>query len=288
LLERLKLRSTMSFYFSPRVLERVLQNPGSMEPQAVELTILLTDLRNSTPLAELLGARGTFDLLNKVFEAQTRAVMFEDGTLEHFLGDQFLSYWGAPDPQPDAADRAFRAALALIDAMEKLRETLAQDVHALFGYGVALHRGSALIGNKGSKQRLDYGVVGDLINAAARVESLTKYYGVPFLVTREVVGELIASSESRLIDRVIVKGKSVPLELMELRHKLNGDNFRVVATAYGEAFNLYQGGRFSEAEPRFKSLSAIDQPSQLLAQRCAQFVASPPQDWRGIFTLTTK
>ena len=128
--------------------------------------------------------------------------MSEDGTLEHFLGDQFLSYWGAPDPQPDGADRAFRAALALIDAMEKVRETLTRDVHALFGYGVALHRGSALIGNKGSRQRLDYGVVGDLINAAARVESLTTYYGVRFLVTREVANKLSAPPESRLIDRV--------------------------------------------------------------------------------------
>ena len=136
LIERLKLRATMSLYFSPHVLERVLKNPGSMEPQEAELTVLLTDLRNSTPIVECVGAHGTFGLLNQVFEAQTRAVMAEDGSLEHFLGDQFLSYWGAPDPQPDAADRAFRAALALIAAMEELRPTLQPNVRDLFGYGV--------------------------------------------------------------------------------------------------------------------------------------------------------
>ncbi len=104
--------------------------------------------------------------------------MAEDGSMEHFLGDQFLSYWGAPHAQPDAADRAFRAALALIAGMEEVRPKLDPRVKTLFGYGVALHSGTALIGNKGSAQRLDYGLVGDLINSAARVESLTKHYGV--------------------------------------------------------------------------------------------------------------
>ena len=226
LFEKLKLHATMSFYFSPRVLERVLQNPGSMEPQEAELTVLLTDLRNSTPIAELLGARGTFDFLNKIFEAQTRAVMAQDGTLEHFLGDQFLSYWGAPDPQPDATNRAFRAALALINSMEELRVNLPLKMRDLFGYGVALHKGAALIGNKGSEQRLDYGVVGDLINAAARVESLTKYYGVLFLMTREAYVDLSEKAAARLLDRVIVKGKTTPLELMEMRHQFSPDGLR--------------------------------------------------------------
>jgi adenylate cyclase len=184
-LQRLKLRATMGLYFSPRIMDHVLKNPGSMEPQQAELTLLLTDLRNSTAIAETLGPGGTFQLLNQVFEAQTRAIMAEDGSMEHFLGDQFLSYWGAPDPQPDATDRAFRAALALIGGMEELRPKLDPRVKTLFHYGVALHSGTALIGNKGSAQRLDYGLVGDLINSAARVESLTKHYGVLFLVTRE-------------------------------------------------------------------------------------------------------
>ena len=101
-IQRLKLRSTMSLYFSPHIMEHVLQNPGSMEPQQAEITVLLTDLRNSTSIAELLGPPGMFRLLNNVFETQTRAILAEDGSMEHFLGDQFLSYWGAPDAQPDA------------------------------------------------------------------------------------------------------------------------------------------------------------------------------------------
>ena len=146
-LERIKLRHTMGLYFSPRVLEAVLADPGSMEPRRADVILLLTDLRNSTPLAETLGPKGMFELLNQVFEAQTNAIMSEEGNLEHFLGDQFLSYWGAPRRQPDAADHAARAAMKLISAMEKLRATLSPEVQKLFGYGVALHSGSVLVGN---------------------------------------------------------------------------------------------------------------------------------------------
>jgi len=97
-MQRLKLRATMGLYFSPHIMEHVLKNPGSMEPQEAELTLLLTDLRNSTAIAETLGPNGTFQLLNQVFETQTQAIMAEDGSMEHFLGDQFLSYRGRSRP----------------------------------------------------------------------------------------------------------------------------------------------------------------------------------------------
>jgi adenylate cyclase len=289
-MQRLKLRATMGLYFSPHIMEQVLKNPGSMEPQEAELTLLLTDLRNSTAIAETLGPNGTFQLLNQVFETQTRAIMAEDGSMEHFLGDQFLSYWGAPNPQPDAADRAFRAALSLISGMEEVRPKLDPKIKMLFGYGVALHSGSALIGNKGSAQRLDYGLVGDLINSAARVESLTKYYGVLFLITREACAKLSTPPLTRLVDKVLAKGKTLPLELLEVRHPFSPDRFEEIAERYNAAFVDYGRGDFPEAERKFASLKddAQDKPSALMAERCRELKASPPSDWIGIFELKTK
>src|SRR6185369_8988274 len=207
-LEKIKLKHTMGLYFSPRVLDAVLADPGSMQPRRAEVVLLLTDLRNSTPLAELLGPGGMFKLLNQVFEAQTSAIMGEEGNLEHFLGDQFLSYWGAPQPQPNAADQAERAAIKLIEAMEKLQAALAPEVERLFGYGVALHSGGVLVGNKGSALRLDYGLVGEAVNEAARIEALTKYYGVKLLVSRAAFAQFSRQGTRRLVDRVIVKGRS--------------------------------------------------------------------------------
>ena len=289
-IQRLKLRSTMSLYFSPHIMEHVLQNPGSMEPQQAEITVLLTDLRNSTAIAELLGPPGMFQLLNRVFETQTRAILAEDGSMEHFLGDQFLSYWGAPDAQPDATDRAFRASLSLIAGMEELRTSLEPNLKALFGYGVALHSGRALIGNKGSAQRLDYGLVGDLINAAARVESLTKYYGALFLITREAYAKLSHPPAVRLIDKAVVKGKTTPLELLEVKHSHSPDHFDETLERYNIAFVEYERGNFAAAGRMFADLvrERNDKPSVIMAERCQELAADPPKDWNGIYHLTTK
>jgi adenylate cyclase len=289
-IQRLKLRSTMSLYFSPRIMEHVLKNPGSMEPQQAEITVLLTDLRNSTPIAELLGPGGTFKLLNQVFETQTEAILAEDGSMEHFLGDQFLSYWGAPDAQPDSADRAFRAAQSLIVGMEELRAKLEPNLQALFGYGVAFHSGAALIGNKGSAQRLDYGLVGDLINAAARVESLTKHYGVLFLITREAYVKLSSPPSTRLVDKVVVKGTTRPLELLEVKHPFSPEGFEEMAARYNAAFVDYERGDFSAAERAFAALAEErqDKPSALMVERCRELAADPPEDWTGVYQLKSK
>jgi class 3 adenylate cyclase/CHASE2 domain-containing sensor protein len=289
-IQRLKLRSTMSLYFSPHIMEHVLKNPGSMEAQQAEITVLLTDLRNSTSIAELLGPPGMFQLLNQVFETQTHAILAEDGSMEHFLGDQFLSYWGAPDAQPDATDRAFRAALSLISGMEALWKNLDPKLQSLFGYGVALHSGTALIGNKGSAQRLDYGLVGDLINAAARVESLTKYYGALFLITREAYTKLSNPPTVRLIDKAIVKGKTTPLELFEVKHPHSPDHFDETLERYNAAFAEYEQGAFEKAERMFTALrdERQDKPSMLMAERCRELALDPPAAWNGVYQLTTK
>jgi adenylate cyclase len=271
-------------------MEQVLKNPGSMDPQQAEITVLLTDLRNSTAIAELLGPAGMFQLLNQVFETQTQAILAQDGSMEHFLGDQFLSYWGAPNTQPDATDRAYRAALSLIAGMERLRKNLEPKLEQLFGYGVALHTGTALIGNKGSAQRLDYGLVGDLINAAARVESLTKYYGVLFLITREAYLKLSDPPMVRVIDNAVVKGKSIPLELLEVKHSHSPGNFEEILKGYNFAFGRYEQGAFAEAQSLFAALrdEMQDKPSALMAERCHNLAMNPPGEWDGVYHLETK
>jgi len=289
-LERLKLRHTMGLYFSPRVMEAVLSDPGSMKPRRAEVVLLLTDLRNSTPLAETLGPQGMFELLNKVFEVQTNAIMAEEGNLEHFLGDQFLSYWGAPQKQPDAADRAERAAMALITAMEKLRATLSPEVQKLFGYGVALHSGSVLVGNKGSALRLDYGLVGDTVNEAARVEALTKYYGVRMIVTRDAFAQFSPQFMRRLLDRVIVKGKSEPVELYECENPCTPPDYAGLCARYKIAYDEYFFGRFAEAQKLFDALvrEYSDGASKTLSARCTELRAHPPAAWQGVWKMDAK
>jgi adenylate cyclase len=225
-----------------------------------------------------------------VFEVQTVAIMSEEGNLEHFLGDQFLSYWGAPRSQPDGADRAEQSAMKLIAALEKLRATLTPEVQKLFGYGVALHSGSVLVGNKGSALRLDYGLVGDAVNEAARVEALTKYYGVRLLVTRDTYAQFSRQGIRRLVDRVIVKGKSEPVELFECANPCTPANYPDICARYRAAYDQYYFGRFAEAQALFQSLAAesADGPSRVLAGRCAELAAGPPAEWNGVWRMDAK
>lgn len=286
--QRQRLRSTIGLYFSPRVLNDVLENPGRLAPRKADITVLLTDLRNSTALAEMLGAEGMLDLLNRVFAVENRAVFAEEGSMEKPVGDQFLAYWGAPDPQADAADRALNAALALISELQELRETFEPRTRELFGYGVALHAGSSLIGNIGSAQFFHYGPVGDLMNATARVESLTKFYGVLILTTRQIFEGFTNLPDSRLVDRVIVKGKNTPLDLIELKNPASAENFHEIAKGYAEAYALYQQGRFEQAGRMFRQWSGADGPSKVLAERCDRFISTPPATWGGIFEFAAK
>lgn len=287
---RMKLRATMDLYFSPKVSAYVLSNPGSMEARSAEVTLLLTDLRNSTPLAEKLGPGGMFKLLNQVFEAETNAVMAEDGALEHFLGDQFLTYWGAPIPQPDGTNQALRAAMELIKGMESVKAAQSPEVKALFGYGVALHTGSVLFGNKGSAKRLDFGLVGDTVNEAARIEALTKYYGVTLLISREAFVQVTNPGLHRLLDRVIVKGKSTPVELLEIQNPRTVANYAELVAEWNAAFDHYTAGRFGEARPRFAKLAEQfnDGPSKLMIHRCDELAAHPPADWKGVWKMENK
>jgi len=286
-LQKLQLRATLGRYFSPNVLRDVLRDPDAMQPREAELTVLLTDVRNFTTITEQYGTKRMFDLLNQVFEVQTQAVIALDGSMEHFVGDQFLAYWGAPQDQPDAADRALLAAANIIRGLDSLHKTLEPAVKALFGVGVAIHRGNALFGNKGAKARLDYGILGDIVNVAARIESLTKYYGVRQIVTREVIEKTTTPPPLRFLDKIRVKGSTKPVELFEVLVESTEQKTAVVQR-YEEAWAKYSAGRFHEALSTFDELKECDHPSLVLAARCRELLASPPSNWDGAYQLKEK
>jgi adenylate cyclase len=286
--ERLRMRTTMAMYFSPRVMEEVLRNPGALEPREAELTVLLTDLRNFTTITERFGTPVVFDLMNKVFEIETRAVIATDGSMEHFLGDQFLGYWGAPREQPDACERAMKAGRLIIEGLDELHRSLPAELAPSFGFGLAIHKGKALVGNKGSRFRFDYGILGDIVNTAARAESLTKLYGVRWIVTPAVLGAQSRQAH-RFLDRVRVKGRSNSVELLEVPVNPK-DTWPAIASGYRNAWLDYQAGRFAEALLQFEKLAVAtgDPPSKVLAERCREFIAAPPAGWDGAYTLREK
>jgi adenylate cyclase len=123
-----------------------------------------------------------------------------------------------------------------------------------------------------------------------RVEALTKHYGVLFLITRETYAKLSTPPTTRLIDKAVAKGTSLPLELLEVRHSLSRANFEEIAERYNAAFALYERGDFAAAEQQFAALrdAENDKPSALMVERCRELASNPPPDWTGVYVLTTK
>lgn len=286
-LEKVQLRNTLGRYFSPNVLKDVLKNPEAMQPREAELTVLLTDVRNFTNITEQFGTKRIFDLLNDVFEVETRAVIDTDGSMEHFVGDQFVAYWGAPQVQPDASDLALAAGARIIRELDELHAKLEPGVKELFGFGLAIHCGKALFGNKGARIRLDYGILGDIINGAARIESLTKFYGVRQIITKEVLDKATQKPPVRYLDRIRVKGKKDPMEMFEVPINPTEERFTIIK-AYEEAWRKYAAGEFSEAAALFEKLKDCDKPSHVLLERCNVLIAAPPAKWEGVYEFKEK
>ena len=132
--------------------------------------------------------------------------------------------------------------------------------------------------------------MGDTINEAARIEALTKYYGVTLLVSREVFTQMTNPGPHRLLDRVIVKGKSTPVELLEIQNPRTPSNYAELIKEWEAAFSAYSAGKFAEARPGFARLAEQfnDGPSKLMIHRCDELTSYPPTDWKGVWKMESK
>ena len=291
--ERTHRDAMLGFYFSPAVLKQVIQNLDMIRPQENEVAVLLSDLRGFTTLCETQPVERVFALLNRLFAIETDAALLENGSLARFAGDQFLAYWGAPEPCRDPADRALRAALGIQRALRERRESPnADDLDGWLRIGIGLHRGRGLVGHVGSRSYRDYNLVGDSVNTTARVESQTKNYAAEVLASGEFIADLSFSPAHLLVDRVTVKGKALATEL----HAVFDEYPAELATGcdrYRAAFAHYAAGGFGTAAAAFDELidhshETIATSARLLAARCRDLAAAPPSEWDGVFELTSK
>lgn len=289
--ERTRRDAMLGFYFSPAVLKQVTKDLDMIRPRGGDVAVLLSDLRGFTSLCENIEVERVFELLNRLFAVETEATLREDGSLARFAGDQFLAYWGAPEPCEDAADRALRAALSIQQTLAERRKRPDPDeLDRHLAIGIGLHFGRGLVGHVGSRSYRDYNLVGDCVNTTARIEGQTKNYGAAILASGEFLTALQKKPVSLLVDRVQVKGKSRPTELHAI---FQGEAEAEGRELYAAAFRHYEGGDFARAERELSSLTNHPNPiiaksASLLAGRCRQLAAQPPASWAGIFELTTK
>lgn len=294
--ERERIRRTFERYVSREVAEEVLRHPELERPGGTrrDLTVAFVDLAGFTTLAEHATPESLVALLSEYFEIVCEAVIATDGTVNEFLGDGVVAFWGAPVPQPDHALRACLAALRSRDGLRALMERWRSEGLTGADFRIGIHSGELVVGEIGTAERRAYRAVGDAINLASRIEGAGRIYRTHLLASGEVVTRAGGAIAAREIDRVRVVGRREPLGLFELisaAGELSEEQQRFLRT-WSDALARYRARDFASAEAGFAACLAErpdDAPSAIQLQRCRALRGNPPDEsWDAVHELGEK
>jgi adenylate cyclase len=296
--EKRRVRGAFQQYLSPEVIRRLLENPDLVKPRKTEITVMFSDVRGFTTISEKLDAQELAALLNEYLTEMTRIVFRHNGTLDKYIGDAVMAFWGAPFEEPGHATEACHAALEMIARLKEMQKKWKSEGKPVLDIGVGLSTGVASVGNMGSALRYGYTALGDTVNLSARLEGLNKDYGTHILLSEAayavVEDPLLVFRE---LDLIRVKGKLQPVVLYELvaaRGTPEGD-----APDLEEHLELFALGRACYRERHWRDAQAIfenllarwpdDGPARLYANRCREYlVAGPEGTWDGVYVMTHK
>ncbi len=282
-------------YVPKELVEEMSKNPGeySMKGESREMTVLFSDVRDFTSISEGLTPEGLKDLMNTYLTAMTEKVQERRGTIDKYIGDAIMAFWGAPLQDADHATHALETGIAMQKALRELDAPFAKRGWPELHIGVGLNCGMMSVGDMGSKFRRSYTVMGDAVNLASRLEGLTKEYGVGILVTANIVAKA-PGFVYREIDKVRVKGKLEGVAIFEPlgRQGEVGPETLAELDRFQKALEAYRSQRWDDAEKLMKNLAYAAPQSKLYKlylERIAHFRQNPPPaGWDGVFVFTTK
>ncbi len=289
-----RLSKLFSQYVPPELVEEMDQRQEdiSFEGTSREMTVLFSDVRGFTNIAEKMDPSAINKLMNAFLTPITRVIHQNRGTLDKYMGDAVMAFWGAPMADDQHATHALEAALAMIDALRDLRPQFNEQGWPSIEIGIGLNTGVMHVGNMGSEFRTAYTVLGDAVNIGSRLEALTRTYEVDIIVSETTVAQ-VQGYVFRELDRVVVKGKNKPVTIYEPlcpAAQLRSDQ-REELGRYETALGFYRAQNWEQAEKGFQHL-AEQNPRPLYGmylKRIAYYRANPPvADWDGVFTYTTK
>ena len=249
---RNEIRRAFSLYVSPEVVDHVMAHPErlGLGGERREVTMMFTDLKGFTTLSEQLTAEQVAQILNEHFTRATAIVKRHGGTVNRFIGDAVMAMWGAPLGDPEQAAHALRAAREMQADMEKLRTDLAARHLPPIYMRIGVHSCIAVVGNLGSSDRFDYTAIGDGVNLAARLEGVNKLYGTGVLASLDTVEKARGAVPMRVVDRVIVKGKTQPVEIFTPCEDA------AVCEASAAAVRAYRARQWDESERQWQAVLA--------------------------------
>jgi adenylate cyclase len=290
-----RMKSTMSRYMDPGLADKLMgEGSDILGGQAVEATVLFSDVRSFTTITEQLGAQGTVKLLNEYFTIMVDCLSDEGGMLDKFIGDAMMAGFGVPVPGEDDADRAVRCSIKMLQELKAWNAKRAKRDQPPVEIGIGLNTDTVVSGNIGSQKRMDFTMIGDGVNLAARLESACKQYAAKLLISEFTYRKLKGVYRMREVDRVIVKGKTAPVGVYEVLDFYDSDEFPEVMEVLGHfksGVESYRKGDWQKAIGAFREAERInpnDRLSRIYVERCEHLVANPPDDWQGVWVMTSK
>jgi adenylate cyclase len=282
-------------YVAPELVEVMAADPVhyTMEGEIRELTILFADVRGFTTISEGLEPNALREYINLYLTAMSEDIRGNSGTLDKYIGDCVMAFWGAPVALPDHAARGVATALTMHQSVRNLNADFVARGWPPLKIGIGLNTGPVRVGDMGSKIRRAYTVMGDAVNLSSRLEGITKEYGVG-VVVGEATMRAAPEFAYRELDRVKVKGKNEPVAIFEpvARESELDETTRNALRRWHAALALFRAQNWDEAEPIVRALH-LAYPDQRLYElylgNIALFRAAPPgPDWDGVTTFTTK
>ena len=290
-----RMKSTMSRYMDADLAEQLMDGgEGLLGGQESIGTVLFSDIRSFTTLTEELGAQGTVALLNEYFTIMVDCVQNEGGMLDKFIGDAMMAIFGTPFPHDDDPDRAVRAAIAMMNDLNDYNMRRAKEGKLPIDHGMGLNTDNIMSGNIGSPKRMDYTVIGDGVNLAARVESACKKYGAHILTTEYSFNAFKATYRTRQVDNMIVKGKTKPVkvyEVLDYHTKESFPNMIEVLEMFNNGMEFYNEAKWDDAIKYFKKAEKAnpkDKASIMYIDRCKTLKKQNPKDWNGVWVSKSK
>ncbi|OGQ93822.1 MAG: hypothetical protein A3J85_01805 [Desulfobacula sp. RIFOXYA12_FULL_46_16] len=282
------IQKAFSRYVAPDVVSQLLKNPKglSLTGEEKELTVLFCDIRGFTTISERMNSRDLGNFMNHYLSAMSRIIMENKGTVDKFIGDAIMAFWGAPHSEPGHALKAVSTALKLVSELKSLQDAYQKMNLPEISVGIGINTGIMSVGNFGSKERFDYTVMGDNVNLASRLEGANKNYGTSILISTATKDQIKDVVFCRYIDKVQVKGREEPVDLYEpLVEGRPPEELYKEVKLFEKGINAYQTMDFEKADHIMtllnKNLPCLLYQSYM--DRISGFMKSlPPDSWNGI------
>lgn len=291
------IRGMFSQYVSSALVNELIANPDKLRlgGEKKNLSILFSDIAGFTTFSEGKEPEVLVSFMNEFLHEMTDLVLSNNGTLDKYLGDAIMAFWGAPIPLDNHAFLACKTALEMENRLNELRDEWVAKGEKPLSIRIGINSGDVVVGNIGGLERFDYTVMGDVVNLASRLEGANKAYKTCIMIGENTYEDVKDQVIVRELDRIQVKGKTISTKVFELlgmvgdeKAQRKYDSFEL----YYEGLSEYKNRNFVEASKLF--INALeknenDYPSQVYLDRCEFYIkAPPPADWDGVFIMKTK